>query len=162
MPHYQFSANKKLHCLLGTIPPPSSPLPPSLQEVLDEGISAHGELTLLSRMKGRLQTESRQDIDPTEIECSVNEIQLDDHLPADNKASLFSAGWEFGLRLKDLLPRDRDYVLILSLSQAEYDESLWTCTFRFHTLRKGQNWIADNLDGYTREGIARCVSSRTI
>ena len=157
-----FRANKQLLCIVGALPPPGVPVPHELEALLNAGISRQGELTMLAALEQRYFGIESVSLGPTGIECFVNHVHIDDYVPADDALCLFSTGWQMGLDLKERLPRDKGYVIILSLSPADYDDGLWVCSLRFHTLRAAEAWLHEDLESYVHEGIIRCVVGRTI
>lgn len=151
-----FQANTYLLRAVGPLPPRSPvQIPNELQALLDEGILFVDELSVLAALSLRLHTVP-PDLDMTGKECFVNQIHIDDYMPDNHAADLFSVGWMTGLALKEKLPADRDYIIFISLSPAAYNDASWTCNLRFHTMRPSESWLLDDLESYQEEGLLRC------
>jgi len=82
--------------------------------------------------------------DRTGFECFVNHI----HFPfTGTRESLISClNYAFALRHSLANKEGRSFQEIISIAEAE-------CTVRFHQLRPGENWIAEDLERYGSEAI---------
>jgi hypothetical protein len=84
--------------------------------------------------------------DKTGFECSANHV----HLPfVGTNESLISC-LEYAATLQEALSpftQDRRFRVIVALPEDD------DCTVRFHQIRPGENWIADDLEGYKSEAI---------
>ena len=93
---------------------------------------------------------------PRGFEAFINHVHLDDELelPAADPMVLVQAG-RYATELADRLERaypGEVFVLIIGLGDS--------CTVRFHKLRPGESWIADDLEGYENEAMM-VVQSRS-
>jgi hypothetical protein len=89
--------------------------------------------------------------DKTGFECFINHV----HLPFDGTDESLISCLEHASTLQEaLMPLtgDRQFRVIVSLSEDdEFPKS--ACTVRFHQIRRGENWIADDLEGSKSEAI---------
>ena len=92
--------------------------------------------------------------DRTGYECLVNHF----HVPYDGtrEALLQLIGRIAGIRrsLTEQAP-DRSFLIIVSIADGE-------CTITFHECRQGEAWLADNLEGYSKESVAAIDVGRAI
>ncbi|HUJ29391.1 MAG TPA: hypothetical protein VLW85_25400 [Myxococcales bacterium] len=89
--------------------------------------------------------------DPTGLECSANKLLMegmfDAHLIDSCPLLLLTAGLITARALSGELSRHPGrFNVILS-----YDGD--SCAVRFHKIRAGQRWLADDLEGYVDEGV---------
>lgn len=89
--------------------------------------------------------------DPTGLECSANKLLMegmfDEHLIASCPLLLLTAGLITARALSGELARHQArFNVILS-----YDGD--SCAVRFHKIRAGQRWLAEDLEGYVDEGV---------
>jgi len=84
--------------------------------------------------------------DKTGFECFINHV----HLPFDGTNQTLISCLEYAATLQEtLMPlTDRHFRVIVSLADEERD-----CTVRFHQIRSGENWIAEDLEGYKSEAL---------
>jgi hypothetical protein len=85
--------------------------------------------------------------DRTGFECFVNHV----HLPfAGTNESLVSCLKHAATLQEALMPLtpDRQFRVIVGLREDDRD-----CTVRFHQIRPGEDWIAEDLEGYKSEAI---------
>ena len=84
--------------------------------------------------------------DKTGFECFINHV----HLPyAGTREGLVSC-LEYAATLQEaLMPLARGREFRVIVSAAEDDD----CTVRFHQIRVGENWIAQDIEGYKSEAI---------
>jgi hypothetical protein len=85
--------------------------------------------------------------DKTDFECFINHV----HLPFDGTNESLVSCLEYSATLREalmLLTQDRQFRVIVSLSEDDGE-----CTVRFHRIRLGENWIAEDLEGYKSEAI---------
>jgi hypothetical protein len=89
--------------------------------------------------------------DPTGLECSANKIRIEPMLDARLIDScpllLLTAGLMTARALsRELAQKSARFNVIVS-----YDGE--TCAVRFHKIRAGERWLADDLEGYVDEGV---------
>jgi hypothetical protein len=89
--------------------------------------------------------------DPTNLECSANKLRMEAMLDARLVLScpllLLTAGLVTARALSGELSRfPGRFNVILS-----YDGE--SCAVRFHKIRAGQRWLAEDLEGYVDEGV---------
>ena len=89
--------------------------------------------------------------DKTGFECFINHV----HFAFNGTNETLISGLEHAAAIQDALmtlARDRRFRIIVSLSEDdEFPES--ACAVRFHQIRRGEGWIAENLEGYKSEAI---------
>ena len=89
--------------------------------------------------------------DPTGLECSANKIRIeplfDARLIDSCPLLLLTAGLMTARALsRELSGKPARFNVIVS-----YDGE--TCAVRFHKIRAGQHWLAEDLEGYVDEGV---------
>jgi hypothetical protein len=89
--------------------------------------------------------------DPTRLECSANRLRMESMLDARLVRScpllLLTAGLLTARAMSQALARYPDrFNVILS-----YDGE--SCAVRFHKIRAGERWLAEDLEGYVDEGV---------
>jgi hypothetical protein len=83
--------------------------------------------------------------DKTGYECLINHI----HLPFDGTGDSLKSSLKYAVALHSALAqmgKNRRFQVILSVNEQE-------CTVRFHQLRQGESWIAEDLEGYAEEAV---------
>lgn len=88
--------------------------------------------------------------DLTGFECFVNHIHVEDQLgPAPGSTGLLKQGIAFGLatdsQLRSTFPGKPFKVIVAATAHG--------CGARFHLARPGEEWLANNLEGYGDEAI---------
>ena len=82
--------------------------------------------------------------DRTGFEAFVNNF----HRPYDKTSESLQTSLYFATKLRNRLAEIKEHQFVVILSVSEGD-----CVVRFHQLRQGENWLADDLETYTEEGI---------
>jgi hypothetical protein len=90
--------------------------------------------------------------DPTGLECSANRLRMESMLDARLGRTcpllLLTAGLLTARAMSEALSRHRGrFNVILSYDGEE------SCVVRFHKIRAGERWLADDLEGYVDEGV---------
>jgi hypothetical protein len=89
--------------------------------------------------------------DKTDFECLINHV----HLPFDGTNETLISCLEHAATLQEaLIPlaADRKFRVIVSVSEDdEFPKS--ACVVRFHQIRPGENWMAENLEEFKSEAI---------
>jgi len=83
--------------------------------------------------------------DRTGFECFVNHV----HMPYDGSRTSLLASLQYAKNLQSrlaALDQGRTFLVIVSIS----DDN---CVVRFHQCRKGEQWLADDLEGYAEEAV---------
>src|ERR1700682_1112169 len=83
--------------------------------------------------------------DKTGFECFINHV----HHPLDGTDASLKACLSYAISLQKGLARiakNRSFQVIVSVDDHE-------CTIRFHQLRQGESWLAEDLEGYTDEAV---------
>jgi hypothetical protein len=83
----------------------------------------------------------------TGFECFINHV----HLPFSGTNESLISCLEYATTLEEaLLPltEDRQFRVIVSLSEDDSD-----CAVRFHQIRPGEEWMSEDLDGFSSEAI---------
>ena len=110
---------------------------------------------ILSEAKPR----SANQHDETSFECSIHEVSIDAYFSRDTDfTELARSGCDFAwIVRRELLRSNVQGPIRIIVSAQPPDPQLrvgQTCTVRFHRLRPGQVWLADDLEGYKLEAIA--------
>ncbi len=89
--------------------------------------------------------------DATGLECSANKLRMESMFPARIVGScpllLLTAGLLTARLLADELARHPGRFNVI----VSYDGE--SCAVRFHKIRAGERWLADDLEGYVDEGV---------
>src|SRR6266403_433701 len=105
-----------------------------------------GEFVLLKNQYEANKHVSPADLpDKTGYECFINHV----HIPFDGTGASLKSCLSYAIALQKGLARiaeNRRFLVIVSVSDPE-------CTVRFHQLRQGQTWIAEDLEGYAEEAV---------
>ena len=83
--------------------------------------------------------------DRTGFECFINHV----HRPYNETAESLLSCIQYATALRNELSEIRNgrtFVVILSVSNDD-------CVVRFHQLRQGEHWVAEDLETYTDEGV---------
>lgn len=92
--------------------------------------------------------------DRTDLECSINEVHIEDFLvanQANHNVELLTQGILYACQLCANLKRNGDFKVVLGFESPNLTESseFSSCTVRFHSCRTGQeNWLSSELDSY--------------
>ena len=152
--------NRKMRSLLkiksGDLRSVRIELPDALQQHLAalEFTEQKGLVTSSRRIKG--SEEARKD--PTGVECLLNKLQMDEFVPRRSTSlrMLTRLGVSYALAVKEKLEKTRipgDFRIIVSASRS-LDKSIpYTCTFRFHRLRKISPWLKEDIESYKSEAL---------
>ncbi len=115
-----------------------------LAAVLDDGFEQVAGCVVFSRFADSARRIGvAQCGDETGFEAFVNHVHVEDELPAASPSDLLEEAGLFVSRLADQLKRaypDEPFVVILAVSDS--------CTVRFHKVRTGQSWLADDIEDY--------------
>jgi hypothetical protein len=89
--------------------------------------------------------------DKTGFECLINHV----HLPFDGSNETLISCLEYAAMLQEaLMPLATERLLRVIVSLSEDDEfPKFACTVRFHQIRPGETWIAEDLEGFKSEAI---------
>ncbi|MEV0855285.1 hypothetical protein [Nocardia fluminea] len=128
---------------------------------MDDGIAYRGEVVCWRPVPPHADDAPGQAFDLTGWECTYSSFHLEDFVPVettdaegsiisvDGQRTLLRQGialaWEVGRLAGDL---DTRIPLRCIIATNETNG-----TFRFHTIRPDESWLADNLDGYDGECI---------
>ncbi len=96
--------------------------------------------------------------DPTDLECLLNKVQMDEYVSGRPPSLLMLTriGISYALAVKEKLEKARfsgDFRIIVSAARSLDDSVPYTCTFRFHRLRKGAPWLNDEIESYENEAL---------
>lgn len=101
---------------------------------------------LLKREAERAKAVTINDFpDRTGFECFVNHV----HMPYDGSRTSLLACLQYATDLQSKLAalgQARTFLVIVSISEDD-------CVIRFHQHRKGEQWLADDLEGYAEEAV---------
>jgi hypothetical protein len=123
----------------------------------------HGQPTLVGIAERKLvrlddciifdgERDNRGDFpDRTGYECFVNHIHIDDLVPKCSPQTLVEQAVVLAASLNHRLRIMAPNTTFRFLISAHNDGG---CTLRFHTVRSGEEWVADNLENYAEEAIA--------
>jgi hypothetical protein len=139
--------NSAMSSLIG-VTPNRADLPAELRGLIDAGlISVEDETYLRALHRLRLSSASALH-NATARESFINCIHIDEFVDGGREQLLAAS-----LAAVDQLRRhstNNRLRFIIGLSRSDTGETpeFETCTLRFHTLRDGQAWIADDLEAY--------------
>jgi len=131
-----------------------SALPAELQQILDAGIIEEDGCWFLAMLRNRNGNISiNKAFDLTGLECLINKVYFDAE-PNVAKA-LEKQGFLFANALKILLAPYGVFKIIIAVGQTDFEKTpnLPSCTIRFHKVRNGESWLADDLEGYPEEAL---------
>lgn len=142
-------------------------IPESLQEELKLGFKEfEGCVVPMSFLPSLIWSESRPKIDniddETGFECGLSHVHLEGFLPEGTSLTeLARLGLDFACLLRGALLASRlsgPFAIVVSAHKADLELKIGaTCTVRFHRIRAGQAWAADDLEKYKEEAIAVCT-----
>jgi hypothetical protein len=140
--HHQCTmrTNQNMRAYLSHLQAHESALSPELSSVLAAGfVEEKGCVLLASEARHPALTRAATQEDETGYECFIN------HLHVESLAEAL----EFGRRLNRALAEcfTDCFVVIVAFDGRE-------ATVRFHKIRAGQTWLNEDLEGYSKEGVA--------
>jgi hypothetical protein len=113
-----------------------------------------GEFVLLKNQYELNKHVSPADLpDKTGFECFINHV----HFPFDGTSASLKSSLSYAIALQKALARiakNRSFQVIISVDDHE-------CTVRFHQLRQGEAWIAEDLEGYAEEAVLLLGTGQT-
>ena len=115
-------------------------IPQALKELIAFGMVDVEGCVCLKSLLGRAHVSRADFPDATGYECFVNHIHLDEYV----STNMIAVGIALLNEISGTLRRgfaDRSFQGIIAA-----DES--SCALRFHTVRLGEQWLADDLDAY--------------
>ena len=143
------NANKKMQDLLTKCHTDPVALVDCLRKVLEQGLLRKDSCLLLRSLASLVAANAASRFsDRTGYECFVNHIHLEDYLNGD-QCILLAQALAFGRELARVITQDHVAEPVLYIVAANDGE----INVRFHILRAGESWLADNLEGY-REAVA--------
>jgi hypothetical protein len=89
--------------------------------------------------------------DRTGFECFINHVHLPFSRTRESLMSCLEYAETLEQALMPLTPDRRFRVMVALPKDDESPES--ACTVRFHQIRTGENWIADDIEGYKSEAV---------
>jgi len=136
-----------------------SELAPGLRTLLAQGVVRHGPALVFSRHAG----EAPDEADPTGWECARNSVHLGDVVPVHigslpdggpvideaDQVVLLRHGVRFALEVVRLVRALPEPVPVRCIVSANNTNG----TFRFHRIRPGGSWLAEDLDAYRQEKL---------
>jgi hypothetical protein len=109
-------------------------------------LSEVGEFVLLTNnYEANKHVKPADHEDKTGYECFINHV----HRPFDGTGASLKSSLNYAIALQKGLARiakNRTFLVLVAVDHHE-------CTVRFHQLRQGEAWIADDLEGYADEAI---------
>jgi hypothetical protein len=119
---------------------------PVLTTLSMPALSQVGEFVLLKNQYEANRHVSPADFpDKTGFECFINHV----HHPFDGTGASLKSCLNYAIALQMALARiakNRSFQVIVSVDDHE-------CTIRFHQIRQGEAWIAEDLEGYAEEAV---------
>ena len=108
-------------------------------------ITINESVLLKNQYNGARYTKLTDFPDRTGYECFINHVHLRSN---GSRESLLSCLGYAGKLQRALakLPGQRHFQVILAVAEDG-------CTVRFHEVRPGENWVADDLEGYANEAV---------
>lgn len=131
-------------------------LPDTLRQHLADLKFAEQEGLVTSKRRFEGSEEARKD--PTGLECLLNKVQMDEFVLRRSTPLLMLTriGISYALAVKEKLEGTRipgDFRIIISACRSSAKSIPYTCTFRFHRLRKGNPWLSDDIESYKNEAL---------
>ena len=119
---------------------------PALRTLSLPAFSVVGEFVLLKN-----QYEPNKHVSPADFPDKTGYESFIDHVhrPFDGTAASLKSCLSYAIALQKGLTRiagNRRFQVIVSVDDHE-------CTVRFHQLRQGETWIAEDLEGYAEEAV---------
>ena len=142
----KFTTNKIFDERFGKVFQKSETLPPVLFAIVDSGFVSEGGAWFIASLRGRGSNASQASFStPTEFECFVNHLHLDDFSEQNLLGNALYCDAALRQRLAEKLGKD---VLRSIISMDETGG-----VFRCHVIRTGERWNADDLDSYKEEAV---------
>jgi hypothetical protein len=146
-------ANKRMERLLSRLTSTRGnvELDESLTVILRAGFVVEGDSVLLRSQKKLGKVAQANFPDATGYECFVNHVHIEDHVLGKGTGSItvHKQALEFGRRLSESLSSSfpgKPFLVVLACSESG-------SSVRFHAVRPGQGWLAEDLEGYAGEAI---------
>ncbi len=149
--------NPKMEALLdeirdGHLDDPKA-LPQKLERLLGEGFTEEDDCIFFSQLKREAPVKKLDFPDRTAYECFVNHLHVEDYLENGGlpPLELLGRGIAFANELADRLHRlhgARHFRVIVASDGGA------SCTVRFHTVRREEQWSGKNLNGFKEEAVA--------
>lgn len=137
----------------------SHPLEEKLRHLIDAPLLEIDGCFFFEEEWKRSRASLSQFPDRTGLECFVNHVHMEDFVKRTKRTSahlivdlLFAQGWQCATHLKERLAAYRPEVgfrIIITADEGTYP----SCTVRFHLIRKHENWLANDLEGYREEAV---------
>lgn len=119
---------------------------PALNTLSIPALSEVGEFVLLkNNYEANRRVKPADHKDQTGFECSINHV----HLPFDGTDASLKSCLSYAIALHKGLTRiakSRSFQVIVAVEDRG-------CTVRFHRLRQGEAWIAEDLEGYADDAV---------
>jgi hypothetical protein len=133
------------------------------QDLADTDFVEHEGLVTF---KGGFKAGGEAKKDPTGVECLLNKLQMDEFVPRRSTSllTLTRIGISYALAVKEKLERTRipgEFRIVVSAGRSLTRAIPFTCTFRFHRLRKRNPWLKDDIESYKNEAILTIDWSNT-
>ena len=142
--------NSAMSALIARCNPSTAELSPALTKVVEEGVFCQQNLVLLASQSRLVQSSVQEELgDETGYECFVNDLHLEDVLGPSTECSQLEQALAFGRELARIwvnAGKDGSLLFIIAGNEGEIN-------IRFHRVRVGQAWLADDLETY-REPVA--------
>ncbi|MGO9441201.1 MAG: hypothetical protein ACLPXM_11730 [Terriglobales bacterium] len=139
--------NARMRRLVRARLPEVRQLQPALAGIAEGGLTRIDDCIVFSG-----QRDNRSDFpDRTGYECSANHIHVDDLVLERNPEALVEQAVTLAASLNHQLctvAPNSAFRFIISV----HDDG--GCTLRFHTVRAGEEWVAENLEQYAEEAVA--------
>ena len=128
-------------------------LPQKLERLLNEGFTEEDDCVFFAQIKREAQVQKLDFPDRTAYECFVNHLHVEDYLENGGlpPLELLGRGIAFASELADRLHRlhgSRHFRVIVASDGGA------TCTVRFHTIRREEQWAGKDLNGFKEEAVA--------
>ncbi len=128
-------------------------LPQRLVALLNEGFVEAEECVFFSRLKSTSEVQRLDFSDRTAYECFVNHVHIEDYLengglpPLELLGRGIAFAHELATRLRRLHGTKHFRIIVAS-------DGGVSCTVRFHTIRREEEWIGKNPNGFREEAVA--------
>lgn len=159
-PMMRLKANQSMHLKMLQALASSVSLPDELARMADAGIvEVAGCYFLKAYYRPHYTATPEQLVDRTGLECFVNKL----HIDAFAETSWLPIAVNFAFRILERLNSEHPqaaFCFIVSLNDASDPDCFPSCTARFHCIRPGETWVAEDLNGYKLEAVLTITSTR--
>jgi len=91
----------------------------------------------------------------------VNHIHVEDYVEEGYPVVLQEQGFLYAKALQRILEPHGSFYIIVSMRDTDFDDkpNFLTCTVRFHKVRVGEFWLAEDLETYHHDAMLLLVTA---